>query len=54
MNDRGFMGDGAIKPENFDKLLVTIITGLIIFAIIYIPAIFASLARNKKLNNREI
>ncbi|HCC69834.1 MAG TPA: MFS transporter [Bacteroidales bacterium] len=46
------LGDEAINPDNFDRLLKTIRTGLIIFALICIPAIFASLARNKKLNNR--
>ncbi|MBS0011227.1 MAG: MFS transporter [Bacteroidales bacterium] len=45
------MGDEKINPENFDQLLKTIRTGLIIFAVICIPAIFASLARNRKLNN---
>ncbi|HDZ41826.1 MAG TPA: MFS transporter [Bacteroidetes bacterium] len=44
------LGDEAINPSNYDQLLKTIRTGLIIFAIICIPAIFASLARNKKLN----
>ncbi len=47
------LGDEAINPSNYDELLVTIRTGLIIFAVICIPAIFASLARNKKLNNRQ-
>jgi len=42
------LGDETINPENFDRLLNTIRTGLIIFAIICIPAIFASLARNRK------
>ncbi|MGM0464403.1 MAG: MFS transporter, partial [Bacteroidota bacterium] len=46
------MGDETINPENYDRLLITIRTGLIIFAIICIPAILASLARNKKLNKR--
>lgn len=45
------MGDKTINPENYDSLLITIRTGLIIFAIICIPAILASLARNKKLNS---
>jgi len=44
------LGDQAIKPENFDLLLRTIRSGLSIFAVICIPAIFASLARNSKLN----
>lgn len=42
------LGDETINPENFDRLLNTIRTGLIIFAVICIPAIFASLARNRK------
>lgn len=46
------MGNQDINPENYDQLLKTIRTGLSIFAIICVPAIFASLARNKKLNNR--
>ncbi len=46
------MGDETINPENYDRLLITIRAGLIIFAIICIPAILASLARNKKLNKR--
>ncbi|MBN1387967.1 MAG: MFS transporter [Bacteroidales bacterium] len=46
------LGDQAINPENYDQLLKTIRTGLSIFAVICIPAIFASLARNKKLNKR--
>ncbi|MFO7852550.1 MAG: MFS transporter [Bacteroidota bacterium] len=46
------MGDQDIKPENYDQLLNTIKTGLSIFAVICVMAIFASLARNKKLNNR--
>ncbi|MEE4213834.1 MAG: MFS transporter, partial [Bacteroidales bacterium] len=46
------LGDQAIKPENFDLLLKTIRSGLAIFALICIPAIFASLARNRKLNRK--
>ncbi len=46
------LGDQVINPGNYDQLLHTIRTGLSIFAIICIPAIFASLARNKKLNKR--
>lgn len=46
------MGDQDIKPENYDQLLKTIKTGLSIFAVICVMAIFASLARNKKLNKR--
>ena len=48
------LGDQTINPENYDQLLKTIRTGLSIFAIICIPAIFASLARNKKLNSRKL
>ncbi|MCF8223007.1 MAG: MFS transporter [Bacteroidales bacterium] len=46
------LGDEKINPENYDRLLTTIRTGLIIFAVLCVPAIFASLARNKKLNYR--
>ena len=46
-----FLGKDKISPDNFPVLLKTIKTGLFIFAIICIPAIFASLARNKKLNS---
>jgi len=48
------LGDQTINPENYDQLLKTIRTGLSIFAIICVPAIFASLARNKKLNSRKL
>ncbi len=43
-----FIGKEQISPDNYPALLKTIRTGLFIFAIICIPAIFASLARNKK------
>jgi MFS family permease len=44
------IGQQKIEPENYPELLGTIKTGLVIFAVICIPAIFASLARNKGLN----
>jgi len=47
------LGDETINPENYDRLLKTIQTGLVIFALICIPGIFASLARNKKLNEKQ-
>ena len=47
-----YLGDNTIQPENYGQLLETIRTGLSIFAIICIPAIFASLARNRKLNKK--
>ena len=50
-----FIGHEIIEPSNYPQLLHTIKTGLIIFSVICIPAIFASLARNKSitLNNSE-
>jgi len=45
-----YIGDQKINPDNYPELLRTIKTGLVIFAFVCIPAIFASLARNKKLN----
>lgn len=45
-----FLGDEKISPENYPELLKTIKAGLVIFAFICIPAIFASLARNRKIN----
>lgn len=49
-----FIGQEKIEPAVYPHLLKTIKTGLVIFAIICIPAIFASLARNKsiKLNSK--
>jgi MFS family permease len=47
-----FIGQQKIAPENYPELLRTIKTGLIIFSALCIPAIFASLARNKSLNNK--
>ena len=46
-----FLGSEKINPANYPQLLKTIKTGLAIFAVICVPAIFASLARNKNLNN---
>ncbi len=46
-----FIGKEKISPDTYPALLKTIRTGLLIFAIICIPAVFASLARNKKLNS---
>ena len=43
-----FLGTEKITPANYPGLLETIRTGLIIFALLCIPAIFASLARNGK------
>ena len=43
-----FLGTEKISPANYPGLLETIRTGLFIFALLCIPAIFASLARNKK------
>lgn len=43
-----FIGTEKITPANYPGLLETIRTGLIIFALLCIPAIFASLARNSK------
>jgi len=45
-----FIGQEKIQVDNYPELLKTIKTGLVIFAIICIPAIFASLARNKSIN----
>jgi len=45
-----FIGNEKIDPANYPDLLITIRTGFLIFALICIPAIFASLARNKSLN----
>jgi MFS family permease len=45
-----YIGDQKINPDNYPELLKTIKTGLVIFAFVCIPAIFASLARNSKLN----
>jgi EmrB/QacA subfamily drug resistance transporter len=48
-----FLGSQKITPANYPALLETIRTGLIIFALLCIPAIFASLARNgKKVKTR--
>lgn len=47
------LGDETISPANYDRLLQTIQTGLVIFALICIPGILASLARNKKLNEKQ-
>ena len=44
-----FIGHQKIVPENFPELLTTIKTGLVIFSVICIPAIFASLARNRNI-----
>ncbi|MCA1757355.1 MAG: MFS transporter [Bacteroidales bacterium] len=43
-----FLGSEKITPANYPELLETIRTGLIIFALLCISAIFASLARNGK------
>lgn len=43
-----FLGTEKITPANYPGLLETIRTGLLIFALLCIPAIFASLARNGK------
>lgn len=45
-----FIGDAKINPSNYPELLKTIKAGLVIFAFVCIPAIFASLARNSSLN----
>ena len=45
------IGQEKIDVQNYPQLLITIKNGLIIFAVICIPAIFASLARNKGLNS---
>jgi len=47
-----FIGQQQIEPDNYPQLLLTIKTGLVIFSAICIPAIFASLARNKILNKK--
>ncbi len=45
-----FIGHEKIQTDNYPELLKTIKTGLAIFALICIPAIFASLARNKSIS----
>lgn len=45
-----FIGQQKIAPQNYPELLKTIKAGLVIFSVLCIPAIFASLARNKNLN----
>jgi len=45
-----FIGQEKISPDNYPDLLTTIRTGFLILALLCIPAIFASLARNKRLN----
>ena len=47
-----FIGHEQIEPGNYPMLLKTIKTGLVIFSIICVPAIFASLARNKSINKK--
>ncbi len=47
-----FIGQQKIAPDNYPALLKTIKTGLIIFSALCVPAIFASLARNKSLNKK--
>lgn len=47
-----FIGQQKIAPDNYPELLRTIKTGLIIFSALCVPAIFASLARNKGLNKK--
>lgn len=45
-----YIGQEKIAPDNYPALLRTIKTGLVIFSLLCVPAIFASLARNKNLN----
>jgi EmrB/QacA subfamily drug resistance transporter len=45
-----YIGQEKIAPNNYPELLKTIKTGLVIFSLLCVPAIFASLARNKNLN----
>jgi MFS family permease len=47
-----FIGSNKINPDNYPYLLKAIKIGLVIFASLCIPAIFASLARNRKLKRR--
>ena len=45
-----FIGQEKINPANYPALLKTIRTGLVMFSVLCVPAIFASLARNSGIN----
>jgi len=47
-----FMGQEKIEPGNYPDLLKTIRTGFMVLALFCMPAIFASLARNNTLNQK--
>ncbi|MCJ7449774.1 MAG: MFS transporter [Bacteroidales bacterium] len=46
-----YMGKGAITPATFPVFITVMRTGFVIFSVLCILGIFASLARNKKLNS---
>jgi MFS family permease len=45
-----FMGQAKIYPDNYPQLVSSMKSGFIIFSILCIAGVFASLARNKKLH----
>ena len=47
-----YIGRAAIMPETYPGLISAMRTGFVIFSILCVLGIFASLARNKKLENR--
>jgi len=47
-----YLGNDAIAPETYPGLIATMRTGFMIFSVLCILGIFASLARNRRLNNK--
>lgn len=47
-----YIGQDAIEPETYPGLVAAMRSGFVIFSILCVVAIFASLARNSKLNNK--
>jgi MFS family permease len=46
-----YIGKDTLNPDTYPALINTMRTGFIIFSVLSVLGIFASLARNKKLNN---
>jgi hypothetical protein len=47
-----FLGKQTINPATYPGLISAIKTGFVIFSVLSLLGIFASLARNKKLNSK--
>jgi hypothetical protein len=47
-----FLGQKSITPETYPGLVSAMHTGFIIFSVLSVLGIFASMARNKKLGNK--